>query len=377
MRFRDPALRVFVWSRIAIWAFAALAWFWLRAGSAVSRAPGYAADMWANWDGTWYLRIAQHGYSTDPVAAAFFPLYPGLLAVGGRVLGGRYIYAGILFSLAACAVAFVLLRKLAELELGPRDASRTVLYLAVFPLSLFLQALYTESLYLALAVGAFLAARRGRWPLAALSAAACCLARPSAIAVVAGLLVLAWQSPVRRRAVPLVAASPLAFAVFPLFLWWETGRPGDVFRAERYWHRALSPAGPFAGVGRGATAAWHGLVTHSTVVHAGLDPARTRAAGVEAFLWLIVFVVLAVLVWRWFGAAYGVFAAISLALPLSEPAAGFPLVSLPRYGLVIFPFFFVLARLGRDPRRHTVILCASVLLLALDVARWSLGTWVA
>lgn len=42
-------------------------------------------------------------------------------------------------------------------------ARRAVLYLAVFPMTLFLQAMYSESLYLLLAIAAFVLAKRGRF----------------------------------------------------------------------------------------------------------------------------------------------------------------------------------------------------------------------
>src|SRR5829696_2251726 len=33
----------------------------------------------ARWDAVWYLRIADSGYGSSPVRAAFFPLYPLLV----------------------------------------------------------------------------------------------------------------------------------------------------------------------------------------------------------------------------------------------------------------------------------------------------------
>ena len=99
------------------------------------------------------MKIAHHGYASDAAAPAFFPLYPGLVAVLGRALGGHYVLAGLLVALAACWVAFELLWRLAIVRLGEQGAFRSVLYLAVFPAALFLQAVYSESLYLALAAG--------------------------------------------------------------------------------------------------------------------------------------------------------------------------------------------------------------------------------
>src|SRR5207302_543572 len=46
-------------------------------------------------------------------------------------------------------------------------------------------------------------------------------------------------------------------------------------------------------------------------------PMRVAALNLELFGFLVLFVVLTVLVWRRFGAAYGLFCAVSLAIPLA------------------------------------------------------------
>ena len=89
------------------------------------------------------------------------------------------------------------------------------------------------------------------------------------------------------------------------------------------------------------------------------------------------FVALAVVAWRRFGAPYGLFAAASLAIPLSAPANKAPLLSLPRFGLVIFPLFLALAALGGRPRLHTAILAVSSLALGVAVVQWALWQWLA
>ena len=70
---------------------------------------------------------------------------------------------GIVISLAAALGSFLLLQRVAEERLGVDGARRAVLYLAVFPMTLFLQAVYSESLYLLLAIAAFVLAERGRF----------------------------------------------------------------------------------------------------------------------------------------------------------------------------------------------------------------------
>jgi hypothetical protein len=168
-----PVLPIFVWSRLAIWAGALFALLVFvpnrhpeadRWDSPRLHELGYGIDVWARWDSDWYLRIAEDGYAESPSSApAFFPLYPALVGGLGRLLAGHYVLAGVLISLAACLAGFLLLYRLATARMGEEGARRALLYLALFPTALFLQAVYSESLYLALVLGAFLLAERGRW----------------------------------------------------------------------------------------------------------------------------------------------------------------------------------------------------------------------
>ena len=66
-------------------------------------------------------------------------------------------------STVASLVAAVELYRLAVLDHSPRLARATVWFLFIFPTSYFLHIDYTESLFLALVLGAFLAARDDHW----------------------------------------------------------------------------------------------------------------------------------------------------------------------------------------------------------------------
>ena len=63
---------------------------------------------------------------------------------------------------------------------------------------------------------------------------------------------------------------------------------------------------------------------------------------------------------------------------LSYPSSRWPLLSLPRFGLVIFPLFLALASIttGR-PRAHTAVVACSALFLGAAVVQWALWQWVA
>jgi hypothetical protein len=392
-----PITGVFLWSRATIWAvalFALLVFEPNRSRSPVSLRSmdrelthdiGYWADVWAHWDSVWFLQIAHSGYGVSAQASAFYPLYPALVAMLGRIFFGHYVLAGVIVSLLATLASFALLYRLAEKLLDQEGADRAVVYLAVFPMALFLQAVYSESLLLALMLAAFLFAERKRWFIAWFFAGLALLTRLAAVALIPALLLLAWRSPDRRRALIGLLLVPVEFALFPLALWKMTGDPLGFISSEKIWSRHIGLAGPLTGLWEGTKQGILGLVRVAT--HQPVDGRQyangpdydllTSAFNVQAFLYLIIFLFLAVIVWRRFGAVYGLFTACSLAIPLSSPnTSGWPLLSLPRFGLTIFPFFLALAVLGQRPRVHSAIVGVSAIMLGLAVVQWALWQWM-
>jgi hypothetical protein len=384
------AIEIFVWSRLAIWGAALFALLTIepmrnpKAGRwddpSLTHDLGAATDVWARWDSVHFLRIAEHGYST--AEAAFYPLYPGLVAAGGRAFGGHYVVAGIAVSLLAALGSFVLLERVAEERLGADGGRRAVLYLALFPTALFLQAVYSESLFLLMSLAGFVLAERGRIAWAGVVVGLAVLTRPTGLALVPPLVLIA-----RGRSWRLGTMLPF-LAAYPLLLWRDAGDAWSFAHAEGTWHRQLSPAGPLGGIWDGARAAWAGIeqlasgsnahVYWTAVAPVDSAPLRTAVLNLELFAFLALFVVLAVIAWREFGAPYGLFAALSLALPLSVPSSRWPLLSLPRFGLVVFPFFLALAWLGgRHARAHAAIAGCSAVLLGVFVTQWALWNWVA
>lgn len=392
------AVEIFVWSRIAIWATALFALLVFEPNSSprpttlASKNPmlthdlGYWTDVWARWDSVWYLGIARHGYGWAAQTSAFFPLYPAGVRVLATVFGGHYVVAGIVLSLAATLVSFYLLQLIVEPRLGRDGAHRAVLYLAVFPMALFLQAVYAESLLLALTLGAFLLAERGHWVSAWSVAGLAILTRPVGVALLPALALMAWRSPKRWTALQGLAIPPAFFAVFPITLWRQTGDAwGFLHSQSLIWHRQLSPAGPFKGlwlgVREGLVGLWRLLTEQPadrSTFASGHDYTMLNSAfNVRDLAFLVLFLALTVVVWRRFGAPYGLFAAVSLAIPLSEPNVyGWPLLSLPRFGLAIFPLFIGLAILGGRPRAHVAILSVSSILLGLTIVQWATWQWM-
>ena len=361
----DAPLDLFFWSRADIWVAALLAYAWFEPKPPPLQARwddpalhelGWGTDVWARWDSAWYLRIAEHGYGARPGSAAFYPLYPTLVAGLGRVFAGHYVLAGIVVSLAACLAAFVLLHRLALPRLGPAGARRAILYLAIFPTTIFLQAVYAESLFLALAVAVFLLAERGRFWSAAAAAGLACLTRPTGVALLPALALYAW----RGRALPSLLLTPALFALYPLFLWWRIGDPWAFASSQDLWHRHASALGLWDGV--------------RAVFTAGR--LHDRAVDLEALVVLVLFAALAAVAWRRLGAAYGLFAAGALALPVAVPSSRFPLLSMPRFVLVAFPCFLALGLLGARERTLTAVVVACAAFLGVVIVQWVQWQWV-
>ncbi|MBV9126525.1 MAG: hypothetical protein JO117_00405 [Verrucomicrobia bacterium] len=181
-------LGLFAASRLLILWTAAIA---LRA---FNKGPFYAAalsfaDRFSGWDAGWYLSITNHGYLFDPAApgqsnVGFYPVYPLLIWLVNGLGLHNSLFAGYLVSNAALLVAGALLWKLAVTELdSPGAADRAVSLLFFWPGAFWFSMIYTESIFLALLLGALLLCRQRRWLLAALAGYALALTRAPGVLV--------------------------------------------------------------------------------------------------------------------------------------------------------------------------------------------------
>jgi len=111
---------------------------------------------WANFDGEHYLSIARKGYEGGE--QAFFPLYPLLINFfGGGVL------SAILISNVSFLIALIGLYKLIKLDYPEKIAKLSIILLLVFPTSFYFASVYTESLFLALVVWSFYLFRKQKY----------------------------------------------------------------------------------------------------------------------------------------------------------------------------------------------------------------------
>jgi hypothetical protein len=311
--------------------------------------PGFLS-YWAHWDGAWYSEIATEGYwARAPESTAFFPLYPLFVRLGSSVTGGPAVW-GVLISLLCTAFALFFIYRIAENLYGVSAARTATLALAFFPTAFFLNAVYTEALFLALTAGAVWAARvRGNLFLAGVFGALAAATRNLGVLL---LIPLFFEWARRRRALGLRGLAGLALVLaglvaYAVYLRQRFGDPLVFARQQSaYWERELT--GPLTTLGR----AWHDAEVGMKYV---LDPATLfvgapagpslAASNTLNLVFLVFFLLVMVVGFVVLPPDLSIYTSLVVLLPVMTPAPEFPLMSLPRFVLGAFPVFMVLGYL--------------------------------
>lgn len=364
------ALGTWLASRLVV-AIVALAGARLVTSSTAAEVPGFGA-LWNHWDVGLFTKVARYGYHSAAYGDQTDVDFPGMpLAIRLVHLAvPDWVVAGLVVSALAGAVTCVALARLAADESGVAAGRRAVLALVAFPYAVFLFAGYSEGLFLAFSVTAWLAARRQRWLLAGVLAAGATGTRIIGLALVAGLWVQ-WattrgglgggggRGAAARllRDVPALVLPLAPVVAFTAYLRVRTGHWDSYARAMK------------AGWGREVTWPWVGLENTSRAA-ANLGTSSTFHWFWVAELTAVgVGIVLAALLLRerrWGEAAY-VGASTVLMASSSYWASGVRAV------LVWFPLYLLLAR---RPRVLTPYLWTAAPLMLVFVLAFTSGDWV-
>ena len=191
-------------------------------------------DGWFRWDSGWYIDIARYGYTNlanldGQRDTAFFPLFPLLAGWLGRLIGSIPI-AGLLISVASSLTATILFFQLVTKKYGQDLATRSITLWLLWPFSFYLTTMYTEPLFVLLAVGAFYLAERRQWAYAALLAGLASGTRSIGVLVGVGLLLLYLeQKQYRWSAIKVdilwLLLAPLGLVAYIYFLAQRFGEP--------------------------------------------------------------------------------------------------------------------------------------------------------
>jgi len=322
--------------------------------------PGWL-EIWNRWDATHYLDLAKNGYvavGESRVSLVFFPLYPWLVRAMAffihDYLGAAFVVSGI----ASVATGLLLVR-LTRADESEDVARLTVWFLFIFPTSFFLHICYTESLFLALTLGCFLAARNNRWALAGVLGAGACLTRVNGLilgpALATEVILQYWQT--RRINLRWLWLGLLPFG-FLGYLWLNHEVTGDYFAftkiMQEHWYKKFATP-------------WFGI--HDLWLRAlGLNVNE----GLNEFIAVALITVCMVLSWFRLRASYSVWITLNWLLVNSTAYV----LSVPRYALTLFPVFILFAKAttGRS-FWFAMFTVFSLLYLALYAGRFVQGLW--
>jgi hypothetical protein len=349
----------------------------------------------ARFDAAWYMAIAEHGYGVSG-RAAFFPVFPGLTALGGALIGSTLL-AGILISSACSLGALYLLHRLVTLDFDTERARTAVWFMAWFPSAMVLSAVYTEGLFLLVSIGSLYAARLGHWPVAGALGAVAAASRSSGVLLLVPLLILYLygpradrpgrevgaglrpRHPIRADLLWVIAAVPVGLLASLAYLGLATGAPLEAFSAQEIWHRTFIPLGGLALGIWGALGGVLELVVPELGRPAsavGVSPPLLALRDVALLGFLAAGLWLVHEASKRLPAAYTAYVACGLALPLSVPASGHALMSLPRFMFVLFPLWIALALWAHERDRVRPVMGVFGTLLAVSTAlfvTWSLA----
>lgn len=362
-------------SRVFITSIAFLTQYLRPDNGLIGSSSSWLFRVLFHWDSSYFRGIALHGYFSDNSASswpAFFPGYP--LAARGVALaidpsgpGAQAVAIGMwIVPLVASLAAAVLLFRLADARLSGTGAIKATALFVFWPYALFLVASYSEALFLAFAIGAWLCGTRDRWLAAGLLAAAASVTRPNGVFLAAALLVMylvrqrSSGRPVVTWKLGAVAIGFSGAVAYFVYLFSVTGSFLVWTRSQAEWNRSLEWP-------------WVTLVqTAGRMLYASsLDRKIQFGLDLVFAALLVAAIIYFVRTRRWPEVTYLALTAVSLMTSLSY-------VSLARNTITLFPIVIALAGVLQPPGRrrlYWVVLAVSALVLAFNTRQFALGLW--
>jgi Mannosyltransferase (PIG-V) len=318
-------------------------------------------ELWNHWDAPHYLQLAQMGYTAKSVWKAwFYPLFPWSVRVVAWCTG-NYLISALLVSAVALPVAAILFRRLVRIDFPSEVALRSVWFFLIFPTAFFLHVGYTESLFLAFAIGSVFAARKECWWAAGGLGALSWMTRANGAVLIPALAVEAahqfWTSKRWNWQWLWIGIIPVGFGVYLLLNWRVTGDPFTALRMRKT-VSVTSWAPPWIGI-------------REAVRNLHRSPGEAEMVGAQELYFSLLGLACVIASWIKLRPLYAVWATgnwlLFNALTFIESA--------PRYTLVIFPLFILFGLVSANRFWNAVISIWSLLFLALFTATFVRGWW--
>ncbi len=334
-------------------------------------APGWASqgvvrsflEPWQRWDTNFYLHIAKEGYSVSSTLIAFLPLYPRLIGLVAKLLGGQYLLAALLISWGAVFGSCFLLEERFTQMTDQKTAIRGIRNLLLFPTAFFFFAGYTEALFLFFLLLAWRYVDRGQWLLAGLVGAMATMTRFIGIVLVIpfGLIWLKnWKQNRIANLVPLLLL-PIAY-----FGWGQFAK--SIYKMSPFDAQTVGWFSHFDWP-------WAGVIGNlDRIIH---HPSVDSLPAVMDLL--AVLVVLFSIFWQLKSklAPESVFMAIVIIISMTKITDSGLLGSVSRFVIPLFPIYLTLSELGENPKYDLAMQVLSITLWLLYSGLFFTWQWVA
>jgi Mannosyltransferase (PIG-V) len=319
-------------------------------------------EIWNHWDSVHYQHLAQFGYTSSYDSKAWlYPLFPWCTRWVSWVFGNYLVSAFIVSGFASIAAA-VLLRRIVQLDHSADVALRSLWFFLIFPTSYFLHIGYTESLFLALALGSIMAARQDCWSIAGLLGALSWMTRPNGMILIPTLAVEAGHQYIATKRWQWrwlwIAVVPAGFGVYLFLNWKVTGNPFGFFEMRKPLF-GMSTSWPWVGIRQGF------------VINAQQPPNEAELIGAQELYFVALGFVCMIVSWIKLRPLYATWITGNWLLITSVTFV----VSTPRYSLTMFPIFMLLALLSKNRFWFGIITVWSLLFLALFTILFVRGQW--
>lgn len=314
--------------------------------------------VWAfgNFDGVHYLRIAQDGYAYQ-YTQAFFPIYPILIKIVSFVTLGNYLLAALLISNISFLIALIIFHKLIIKLYNSKIAFWSIIFLLTFPTSFYFGAVYTEGLFFLMIVSSFYLAQQNKnWQAAVLGLFA------SATRLVGVFLSLSVFTKQRGKLHFAFLLVPLGLVSYMVYLQLKFNNAFYFMTAQTAFGQnrettkiILLPQVFYRWINQ--LLSTHGLVFANS------------AFELSTIIFAIILLIIGI---KTIKKEWLIFSAFALITPTLTGS----LVSMPRYLLIAFPIYIVLAQLKNTATKITIALIFTVLLFITTIL-FSQGYWVA
>jgi len=316
-------------------------------------------SLHARWDSYWYLDIAKNGYSLEYnqwglYNIVFFPLYPFLISLIAFLTAGNFVLAGWILSLIFLFLALLYFFKLVK-EFHPDiNPYLPIIFLLIFPTAFFLNAIYTESLFLFLSLAAFYYALKNKFVYAGIFGLFASLTRVTGVLL---FIPVFWEyfknysfklKTFFNLKILSVFLIPLGTFIFFLYHYFKFGNFFLFLEVEKNWGRAFT-----------LQKEHFKLFSNPAIVNFSLD------AFFVIFTLLILY-----FIFKKLPASYGLYMLTTLVVILSTGT----LMSVGRYILVLFPIYIFLASIKNQYIQQSWIFI-SILLLSMYTVLFVNNYW--